>query len=179
MSVFKNGMVGSFMLSSLLAVAVCQGSQEKDGARYADFRPVSVSIGCQADTPTPRRLNVERASDNGHAILPLECIDREKSISGIYPEKIGVVHRKSIDVWNFVLILNKKDALNVDALSRNNVGGAILVSVAGKVVAKAILNAPIVGQRIYISVDSESDGDAMAEHFMVAPSAPHAERKKS
>ena len=173
----KNGIFVICVFLASVTTAAC-GSDQQQSKQSADFLPIRISIGCKDDTPISDRLNIERAAGVNQAIMPVECVDRKKSVSGIYPEQIGVVHRKSIDVWNLVLILSKNDAANVDALSKDNVGKAVLVSVGSKVVAKAILNGPIVGQRVYISVDSEKDGEVMAGRFM-APSSEKNERVKS
>lgn len=176
-SLGRNGIFAICVLLASVTTVAC-GSDQRQSKQSADFLPVRISIGCQDDTSASDRLSIERAAGVNQAIAPVECIDRKKSVSGIYPEQIGVVHRKSIDVWNLVLILNKNDAENVDALSKDNVGKTVLISVGSKIVAKAILNGPIVGQRVYISVDSEKDGEAMAVRFM-SPSSGKNERAKT
>lgn len=168
-SLSKYGLLTIFTAMTAVMAATSEGAQ-KENKQYADFLPVGISIGCQSDTPASDRLNVERASGISQSILPIECTDRRKFVSHIYPEKIGVIHRNSIDTWNLVLILNKDDASNVNSLSKGNIGKTLLVSVNSKVVAKAILYGPIVGQKIYISVDSEKDGEAMASRFITSPS---------
>lgn len=161
----KCGILGSCAVASFTGLVACVSGQQTS-SQYADFFPVSVSIGCQVDTPEVDRLNVKRAEGVNPGILPVECVDRKKSVSGIYPEKIGVVHNKAIDTWSLVLLLQKGDAPTIDALSEGNIGRNILISADDKVVAKAVLNGPIVGRKIYISVDSQEAGESMGKRFI-------------
>lgn len=124
-----------------------------------DFLPVNISFSCQSDTLGANRLMYQAASMATPGVDSVECVDKINSIDGIYPLKVEVVYRKLFDVWSIVLILSPKDAAIVNDLSVKNVGKKMVIGVNHRIFTKNILQAPLDGQKLYITVDSEKFGN--------------------
>lgn len=146
------------LTSALMSSTVCASGKSADH-QMVDFLPINISFGCQSDTLAAYRLMYPSSSMTGPGVDPVECIDKRNSIDNIYPLKVGLVYRKTYDAWSIVILMNPGDASRVNDLSKRNVEKNILIGVNKKIFSKAILLAPLSGQKLYISVDSEKFGD--------------------
>lgn len=160
-----------FFLASGLMSSIVSASGKPVDHQMVDFLPINVSFGCQSDTPATSRLMYSSSSMTGPGVDPVECIDKRNSVDNIYPMKVGLVYRKTYDAWAIVVFLNQKDASLVNDLSKRNVERKILIGVNKKIFSKAILFAPLSGQRLYISVDSEKFGDELLSTLVKSDSS--------
>ncbi|GLQ45762.1 hypothetical protein GCM10007862_08130 [Dyella lipolytica] len=65
-----------------------------------------------------------------------------------------------------MLVIDPKDAPAVEDLSKRNVGKEMLIGVNHKVFTKGILQGPLDGEKIYITVDSEKVGNDLTTLFV-------------